>query len=325
MRLRKLGERELLAAIRRNFAVPRKDILLGIGDDAAVVKPGAGRLLVTKDLLAEDYDFILPFQDPRLLGRKSLNVNISDIAAMGGIPLYALLGLGLPRETGVGWVVEFFAGIKEAARTADVVLIGGDLSQSRKVLISVTVIGRASGRIILRSGARPGDRIFVSGFLGDAKQGFLLYSQGLRFGDDPAKDFFLKAFLDPQPQTSLGRDLSRLRAATALIDCSDGLSVDLNHICEASGTGAEIDLEKIPLSPAMLSFQKKPLPLALHGGEDYQLIFTIKPRDLARIGPLRSEYRLRDVGRITREKGIRTVDALGRRKVLAIKGFEHFK
>jgi len=325
MRLRKFGERELLAVIRRNFTVPRKDILLGIGDDAAVVKPGAGRLLVTKDLLVEDTDFILPFQDPRLLGRKSLNVNISDIAAMGGRSLYALLGLGLPRETVLDWVVEFFAGLKEAARAADVVLIGGDLSQARKVLISVTVIGRASGRVILRSGARPGDRIFVSGFLGDAKQGFLLNRKGLRLGDDPAKDFFLKAFLDPQPQTTLGRELSGLRSASAMIDCSDGLSVDLNHICEASGAGAEIDLAKIPLSPAMISFQKKPLLLALHGGEDYQLIFTVKPRDLPKIASLRRRHRLTDVGRITREKGIWTVDAHGRRKVLEIKGFEHFK
>jgi len=325
MRLRKFGERELLAVIRRNFTVLRKDILLGIGDDAAVVKPGAGRLLVTKDLLVEDTDFILPFQDPRLLGRKSLNVNISDIAAMGGRSLYALLGLGLPRETVLDWVVEFFAGLKEAARATDVVLIGGDLSQARKVLISVTVIGRASGRVILRSGARPGDRIFVSGFLGDAKQGFLLYRKGLQLGDDPAKDFFLKAFLDPQPQTTLGRELSGLRSASAMIDCSDGLSVDLNHICEASGAGAEIDLAKIPLSPAMISFQKKPLLLALHGGEDYQLIFTVKPRDLPKIASLRRRHRLTDVGRITREKGIWTVDAHGRRKVLEIKGFEHFK
>jgi thiamine-monophosphate kinase len=325
MRLGKLGERELLAVIRRNFSVKRKDILFGIGDDAAVVKPGAGRLLVTKDLLAEDYDFILPFQDPRLLGRKSLNVNVSDIAAMGGRPLYALLGLGLPGNSVLDWVVEFFAGFKEAARTAEVVLIGGDLSQARKILISVTVIGRATGRVILRNGARPDDHIFVSGFLGDAKQGFLLYRKGLRLGDDPAKDFFLRAFLDPQPQTTLGQELSKLRAASAMIDCSDGLSVDLNHICEASGVGAEIDLGKVPLSPAMISFQKKPLPLALHGGEDYQLIFTVHPRDLAKVESLRRRYVLTDVGRITREQGIWTVDAHGRQKVLEIKGFEHFK
>ncbi len=325
MRLRKLGERELLSVIRRNFAAPRKDILLGIGDDAAVIRTGAGRLLITKDILTEDYDFILPFQDPRLLGRKSLNVNISNIAAMGGRPLFALLGLGLPREIVLDWVVDFFAGLKEAARTADVALIGGDLSQSRKILISVTVIGRASGPVILRSGARPGDRIFVSGFLGDAKQGFLLYKKGFRLEDGPAKDFFLKAFLDPQPQTALGRELSRLRAASAMIDCSDGLSVDLNHVCEASGTGAEIDLLRIPLSPAMISFQKKPLSLALHGGDDYQLIFTVKPRDLPKIKSLQKRYRLRDIGRITGEEGIWTLDAHGRRRVLEIKGFEHFK
>ncbi len=237
MRLRKLGERELLAVIRKHFAVPRKDVLLGIGDDTAVLRPGAGRLLVTHDLLIEDYDFILPLHDPRLLGRKSLNVNISDIAAMGGRPLYAVLGLGLPSETSLDWVIDFFVGLKETAKKAGVVLVGGDLSQARKVVISVTVIGRAE-RVVLRSGARPGDRIFVSGTLGDSKLGLLLYKKGRRLGEDRTTDFLLRSFLDPEPQVALGVELAKRRAASAMIDCSDGLSVDLNNICQASGVGA---------------------------------------------------------------------------------------
>ncbi len=324
MRLRKLGERELLAVIRRHFAVPRKDVLLGIGDDTAVIKPGPGRLLVTKDLLVEGYDFILSLHDPRLLGRKSLNVNISDIAAMGGRPLYAVLGLGLPSEISLDWVVELFAGIKEAGRAAGVVLIGGDLSQARRVVISVTVIGRA-GNVVLRSGARPGDHIFVSGSLGDSKQGLLLYKKGHRLGESATTDFLLRAFLDPKPQTALGFELARRRAASSMIDCSDGLSADLNNICGASGAGAEIDPLRIPLSRALKAFRKDPLPLALHGGEDFQLLFTVRPAVLSRLEPLRKKFQLTDIGRIVAEKGIWTVDARGRRKVLEIKGYEHFK
>lgn len=324
MRLRKLGERELLAVIRRHFAVPRKDVVLGIGDDTAILKPGPGQLLVTKDLLVEGYDFIVSLHDPRLLGRKSLNVNISDIAAMGGRPLYAVLGLGLPSGTSLDWVVEFFAGLKEAGRAAGVVLVGGDLSQSRHVFVSVTVIGRAE-RAVLRSGARPGEHIFVSGSLGDSKQGLLLYKKGHRMGESAAIDHFLREFLDPKPQTALGLELARRRAVSAMIDCSDGLSVDLNNICQASGVGAELDPLRIPMSRFLKAFRKDPLSLALHGGEDFQLIFTVRPSALPRLEPLRKKFRLSDIGRIVTEKGIWTVDARGRRKVLEIKGYEHFK
>jgi thiamine-monophosphate kinase len=324
MRLRKLGERELLAVIRKHFAVPRNDVLLGIGDDAAVIRPGPGRLLVTHDLLVEGYDFILPLHDPRLLGRKSLNVNISDVAAMGGRPLYAVLGLGLPSESSLDWVVEFFAGFKETARRAGVVLIGGDLSQARKVVVSVTVIGRAN-RVVPRTGARPGDRIFVSGTLGDSKQGLLLYKKGHRYGEDRTTDELLGAFLDPAPQVALGVALARRKLATAMIDCSDGLSVDLDNICRASGVGAYIDPLRIPLSRALRSARRDALRLALHGGEDFQLIFTVRPRDVPRLAPVAKTHHLTDIGCIVAEKGIWTVDARGRRKVLEIKGFEHFK
>ncbi len=324
MRLRKLGERELLAVIRRHFDVPRRDVVLGIGDDTAVLRPGPGRLLVTKDLLVEGYDFILALHDPRLLGRKSLNVNISDIAAMGGCPLYAILGLGLPSEISLDWVVEFFAGFKAAGRAAGVVLVGGDLSQAGRVFVSVTVIGRAK-RVVLRSGARPGDHIFVSGSLGDSKQGLLLYKKGHALGESAVTDTFLRAFLDPKPQTALGLELARRQAASAMIDCSDGLSVDLNNICQASGVGAELDPLRIPLSRALKAFRKDPLSLALHGGEDFQLIFTVRPSALPRLDPLRTRFRLTDIGRVVAEKGIWTVDARGRRKVLEIKGYEHFR
>ena len=324
MRLRKLGERELLALIRKHFSIPRKDVVLGIGDDAAIIRPGRGRLLVTKDLIVEDSDFIFRLQDPRMLGRKSLNVNLSDIAAMGGRALYSVLGLGLPNDISLDWVVEFFAGFKEAGREGGTILVGGDISQAAKVLVSVTVIGEA-GRAVLRSGAQPGDRIFVSGTLGDAKQGLVLYKKGCHLGENATADIFLKAFLDPKPRTALGRRLAAGRVASAMIDCSDGLSVDLNHICEASGAGAEIDLARIPMSPALRSFQKNPLPMALHGGEDFELIFTAAPRNLPKVAALGKSLPLTEIGRIIRGRGIKTVDEKGRLRGLEIKGFEHFR
>ena len=166
----------------------------------------------------------------------------------------------------------------------------------------MTVIGRAT-KVVLRSGAKPGDHIFVSGSLGDSKQGLLLYKKGRGLGESAATDTFLRAFLDPKPQTALGIELARRQTASAMIDCSDGLSVDLNNICQASGVGAEIDPLRIPLSRALKAFRKDALSLALHGGEDFQLIFTVRPSALPRLEPLRKKFRLTDIGRMVAEKG----------------------
>lgn len=324
MKLLRLGEKELISAIRKEFSVMPKNLLVGIGDDAAVIKAGKTHFIFTKDLLLEDIHFISSFHPPRLLGRKSLNVSLSDIAAMGGTPKYAMLGLGLPFRTDPGWIEDFFSGFKSAALDEGVSLIGGDISRAKKITLSVTVVGEGTN-IIKRSEAKPGSILFVSGTLGDARQGLLLLKRGFKLGDDKRADVLLKAFLDPVPKISLGQELSRLKLASSMIDVSDGLSVDLEHICQESGCGAEIKLEKLPLSPELGTFQRKPYDFALHGGEDYQLLFSVSSEKIKSISRLQKKYMITSIGCMIPEREIILVDQRGKRKRLEIKGWEHFK
>jgi thiamine-monophosphate kinase len=243
---------------------------------------------------------------------------------MGGIPKYALLGLGLPSNLDTLWLKKFLSGFHSAAREGGVLLIGGDLSSANKISISVTVIGEGKN-IIGRSGGKPGHILFVSGFLGDSKQGFLLLKKGFKLGGDKKTDHLLKAFLDPVPQISLGHELAHNRVASAMIDVSDGLSVDLLHICDESRCGAKIELGRLPLSPSLRYFQKRAFPLALHGGEDFQLLFSVAPQNLESISKLQKKFKITEIGRLTRKKGIFLIDRKGKKRPLQIKGYEHWE
>ncbi|MEN6560141.1 MAG: thiamine-phosphate kinase [Acidobacteriota bacterium] len=322
MRLKHLGERAVIERIRRAFGEKRADVLLGIGDDAALVR-GPARLLLTTDILVEDEDFLLPDHPPRLLGRKALNVNLSDIAAMGGRPRHALVGLALPGDVEAAWLRQFMDGLRSAAREAGVALVGGDLSQAAKVMISVTVTGEVR-QPVRRAGARPGDAIFVSGTLGDAAGGLRLIEKGGSRGVAKPVRPLVEAFLDPVPRLELGALLAGRRLASAMIDLSDGLSVDLAHICEESGVGAEIEAGCVPISPALERFALDPLALALDGGEDFELLFTVRPARLAAVEALARRFRLTRIGRVTPGRRAYLVDARGRRKLLRAGGFEHF-
>ncbi len=322
MNLRSLREREIIRAIRREFSGKTGDLILGIGDDAAVIRSASRRLLLTTDLLIEDVHFISSIHPPYLLGRKALNVNLSDIAAMGGRPKFALLGLALKRGMKREDVTKFFLGFEAAARENRTELIGGDISSSAKMSISVTVVGEGENPI-RRGGAKPGDLIFVSGTLGDAAAGLWLLKKGYKLGRNRRADVLLRAFLDPAPQISLGLALSGRRAATAMIDISDGLSVDLLHLCEESRVGADVHLARLPLSSEIRSFVKKPENLALHGGEDYQLLFTVNPKNLGIIETLQKKYGVHWIGEMKRGKSIFLTDEKGEKRPLGIKGFEH--
>lgn len=324
MRLRSLRERELIAAIRKEFAGEVGGLLVGIGDDAAVIGLADGNSLVTTDLLIEDVHFTAVLHPPVLLGRKALNVNLSDIAAMGGRPRFALLGIGLRPDAGKRWVEGFFAGFKKAAAEAGVGLVGGDISAADKICLSVTVIGEADD-IVCRSDARPGDLICVSGSLGDAAAGLCLLRAGHELGKDKTADSLLRAFLDPVPQIALGLALANRGLATAMIDTSDGLSVDLSHLCEESGTGALIELSALPISPALRRSEKNPVELALHGGEDYRLLFTVSPGKFPSLAALLKKFEVHRIGRMTRGKSIHVIDAKGRKRPLKVGGYEHLK
>lgn len=322
-----VGERGIIALIRAAFPARGRNVLLGIGDDSAVVRPGRVPAILTKDLLVENVDFYRNRHPAYYVGRKSLAVNLSDIAAMGGTPRYALLGLGWPGDLPLLWARDFLRGFRDAAGDSHTELIGGDISRAREIVISVTAIGEARS-IVRRGGAKPGDGIFVSGTLGDAALGLALMERGAVLGRSRVRNAVLKAFLDPQPQICLGRELSRGRIASSMIDLSDGLSVDLRHICEESGTGAEIDLQAIPLSAGMRTYGgDRALDFALHGGEDFQLLFTVPPErakaDLLKAAAGR--FPLTYIGRIRERKGVFGIDAAGRRAPIAARGYEHFK
>ncbi len=322
MRLRHLGERRVISRIRRTFGQARPDVLLGIGDDAALVR-GPERLLLTTDILVEDEDFRLADHPPRLLGRKALNVNLSDIAAMGGRPLHALVGMALPGDIDEGWLRQFMAGFRSAAREAGVALVGGDLSQAGKIMIAVTVTGEAKSPV-RRSGAKSGDAIFVSGTLGDAAAGLRLIEKGgIRGVVKPVRPL-VEAFLDPAPRLKLGAWLAGKGLASAMIDLSDGLSVDLAHICRESGVGAEVESARIPVSEALTRFARDPLDLALNGGEDFELLFTVRPAKTGAVEALASRFALTRIGSITAGRTIRLVGADGKKTPLRAGGFEHF-
>jgi thiamine-monophosphate kinase len=323
MRLKDLGERRVISRIRRLSQKKRTDIMLGIGDDTAIVR-GPRVLLITNDLMAEGVDFRRAFHPPRLLGRKSLNINLSDIAAMGGRPLHAVLGLALPGDTDEKWLDEFLKGFLAAARASGVALVGGDISASREIIISVTVTGEAEA-FVPRSGAKPGDHLFVSGTLGDAAMGLRLLEQGLKPEKDKRDSRLFRAFLDPSPRLELGALLARRKFASAMIDISDGLSVDMAHLCEESRVGAEIESSRVPLSAPLKRAAKNPLAAALDGGEDFELLFTVRPRNVPRVLELGRRFKLTEIGRITTGTKIMAVDSAGRKKPLKIRGYEHFK
>ncbi|MBV9624011.1 MAG: thiamine-phosphate kinase [Acidobacteria bacterium] len=330
-----LPEKTLIARIRRKAmatskfpprpirqALSQGKILSGIGDDCAVLRIGRGRdLLVTTDFSLEGVHFRREWDKAESVGHRSLARGLSDIAAMGGEPIAAFLSLGLPEELSQRWVDRFFDGFVELADRFAVPLAGGDTAQSEDRIVSdVVVIGAVPrGKAILRSGARPGDRIYVTGQLGGAAARLTwLYSKGIGRKIRPP-------FPDPlpNPRINIGGVLRQKRVATAMIDISDGLSTDLAHICEESGVGAEIFAETVPRATPVGAGSEVDLAFALHGGDDYELLFTA-----AKTTPVPSvidRTAVTAIGEITREKKILLVGADQSYKKFEARGWEHFR
>lgn len=284
-----LSETALITALAREFGPAPAQVIAGIGDDcAALALGGADYLLWTVDTLVEGVHFDLAYTSLFQLGWKSLAVNLSDIAAMGGEPRYALLSLGWPPMRDRRLALEFAAGLAQAAREYGVAVIGGDTVASPPGLaVTVTLIGQVpAAQMLRRSGARVGDLIFVTGNLGEAAAGLEILRQGLDLAPDLKKPL-VQAHLSPRPQLAAGRILAREGLATALIDTSDGVATDLYHICQASGVGARLPASSVPISPrvnaAAPDLRRDPLNLALTGGEDYLLLYTSPPEMAGRL------------------------------------------
>lgn len=277
------SEWDLIQALSREFGPAPSGVILGIGDDcAALAGNGPDYLLWTVDTLVEGVHFDLAYTSLAQLGWKSLTVNLSDIAAMGGDPGSALLSLGWPPDRDRREALAFAAGLAQAAREYGVAVIGGDtVASPGGLIVTVTLTGRVpADQMLRRSGAGIGDLIFVTGPLGEAAAGLKILRRGLDLPSE-LKEALTEAQLRPRPLLRAGRLLAQEGLATALIDTSDGIATDLYHICRASGVGARIPAAAVPVSPRVTAAAPHlgcdPLDLALTGGEDYLLLFTAKP------------------------------------------------
>lgn len=325
MSLAGLGEFGLIARIRQAVSDPA-DLPLGIGDDcAAALVPAGELLLTTTDLLIEGVHFRRDWTTVRDLGRKSVAVNISDIAAMGGTPRQIFLGVGLPADFPLAEIEGFLDGVLEAAAEYGAALAGGDTCRSPGPLfISVTAQGSVPPEELLtRGGARPGDAIYVSGTLGDSA----LALRQLQAGTLP-QSALARRHHDPQARVTLGRQLAAGHLASAMIDLSDGLLGDLGHILTASGVGARLFPDSLPLSeplrwvlPELLAQQE----LALTGGEDYELLFTVPPAQQGGLAALATAgLPLTRIGEIVAESGLKLLAADGSVLPLPSGSFKHF-
>ncbi len=284
------GERALIRWLlnrkQKKPARTRFPLEIGVGDDAAVIGSRQGsRLLISCDQLVQDVHFLIDRASPFDIGWKAAAVNISDIAGMGGRPLYLMVSLAASSTTRSAWVRSFYRGFLKVAGAHGVSLIGGDTSASPGPLFLDVVIIGESTRPILRSGAQPGDAIYVTRTLGDSAAGLQALQRGLRFPG------LLKRHLQPQPEILIGQALAKHNIPSAMMDMSDGLSRDLRNLCEASGCGATIDVRALPISRDLQRFcdqmSSDPRHLALHGGEDYGLLLTVPPgkaKALRRVG-----------------------------------------
>lgn len=315
-----LGEFGLIEIIRRRFNAPEG--VVGIGDDCAVIPHGEDDILVTADLLVEKVHFLREDVSPWRLGWKSAAVNLSDVAAMGGRPMGTFLSLALPPDITTEWAEEFISGYETISKRFNAPLLGGDTTSSKgDIAINVAVLGLIGhGRAKLRSQARIGDAICVTGPLGDSGAGLKVILSGVARGDD--ENYLVGRHYCPMPRVDEGTLLAELSGVHAMMDISDGVASDLNHILTASGVGAEVEVTKLPISRQMRSCAElhgwDPVKLALSAGEDYELLFTCDESalDLIRM-PF---YR---IGTIVEGSGLSYLSE-GEKRSLEISGFTHF-
>jgi thiamine-monophosphate kinase len=325
-----MGERALIEKIRRGSHGRFPGLVLGIGDDCAILRPAVGsEVLVTTDFSLEGRHFRRDLHPAESVGHRCLARGLSDVAAMGAVPMAAFLSLALPREMmatsrGRGWVEGFFRGLRALGDRYRCPLAGGDTAESGSILADITLVGTApTGKALRRSGGRVGDLLYCTGRLGGAAaelEGLLARGRmglvGKAAGEHPQ--------LFPEPRVAVGEAMRKRGLATACIDLSDGLSTDLGHLCAESGVGAEVEEAALPLHPLAAKFgASRALELALNGGEDYELLFSagagVKvPRSVAGVA-------ITPIGRLVRGKTVTLVRGGRRREELEAGGWEHFR
>jgi thiamine-monophosphate kinase len=313
-----ISEAQLLEAIRKVLSGTGPEVRVGVGDDAAVVASGSGEMVLTTDSLVEGTHFRRPQTTARDLGAKAIVVNLSDLAAMAAGPRYALCALALSDRVDAAWVMELFGGMREACDEHAVWLVGGNLTRGSDLSVTVTVVGEvAPGRAILRSGAMSGDRIVVTGTLGGAAAGRRIVEGSDHRGLEPSERDAVTRFM--RPTARIGEAGILARSASAMIDVSDGLTSDLARLCAASGLGARIELDAIPIHAAAA------LPDALGGGEDYELLATLAdPNDAAAEIDSTFGVEVTSIGVITVEPGLVAVGPDGRSAPVELVGWDPF-
>lgn len=327
------SEDEIVRFLRDRFEGGSSLVLRGIGDDAAVVRnpTAGGEWVVTTDLLIEGIHFELDWTSPEELGHKSLAASLSDLAAMGAEARFYVVGLGLPGAIERRWIADFYRGMTRLGVRHKAALVGGDLSRARSELfISITLLGLppVEGGAVYRSGGRAGDLLYVTGTLGRSAAGLRLLQRGSTTGRTSPEREALRRHRMPEPRCAPGKWLARRHISSAMMDLSDGLSVDLPRLCAESRTGAHVYGSRLPLFSACRRWGQDPLDLALNGGEDYELLFAVpqhKVKELERGYPA-SYPRISRIGVLTSTPGILfSPGTRGPFRPLTPKGFDHFR
>lgn len=324
-----MGETDTLRFLAERFASAGDGVVLGIGDDSAVLDLGDGaRLVVSTDALVQDVHFRSESMTPRQVGKKAVCVSLSDIAAMGAVPRFVLCSAGYPRGTPDGFAEEMSEGVGEGCAEFGVRLVGGNISESRTVFVSMTALGEVSeGETVTRAGASQGDDVYATGTLGDSALGLAILS-----GEERPAGYEgpVSRHIEPVPRLSAGRLLGLRKLASSMIDVSDGLFADLGRITSDRGLGADVGLGDIPLSPGFLDlssgFCGDGMRLAVSGGEDYELLFTALPENAGAVEEVSRlcGVAISKIGSVTGSGEIRFLDASGGRVFYDREGFQHF-
>ncbi len=336
--LNQLGEFELIKRLRSRLRTHSSRVIKGIGDDSAVFSTSPNTIQLTStDALIESIHFDLKTISPKQLGRKAMAINISDIAAMGGTPYLVIISLGLPESTSIKFIDEFYSGLQKICNLYEIKLAGGDTVASPKHLfINVCILGEApKNRVFYRTGAKPGDQIFITGNLGDSAMGLrILMEKNKGSISTKHKNFLIKKHLEPIPRVKESKLLAKSKLKiTSMIDVSDGLAQDLGHLLTRDKLGANLYEGNLPISEALNSacLQRKHdrTTWALQGGEDYELLFTIKPEDVKKMKGLflKADTLVSHIGEITKSPKKITLTKKNGSKV-SLKpatGFNHFK